>query len=45
MTMRLYTADLSPYSARVRMQIYAKRITNIVFELPPEDWGMPDPQW
>jgi len=41
MTMKLYTADLSPYSARVRMQIYAKRITNIVFELPPEDWGMP----
>jgi len=39
--MKLYTADLSPYSARVRMQIYAKRITNIVFELPPEDWGMP----
>jgi glutathione S-transferase len=23
------------------MQIYAKCITNIVFELPPEDWGMP----
>jgi glutathione S-transferase len=41
MTMKLYTADLSPYSARVRMQIYAKRITNIVFEPPPEDWGMP----
>src|SRR5215469_264432 len=39
--MKLYTADLSPYSARVRMQIYAKCITNIVFELPPEDWGMP----
>jgi len=39
--MKLYTADLSPYSARVRMQIYAKRITNIVFEPPPEDWGMP----
>lgn len=41
MMMKLYTADLSPYSARVRMQIYAKCITNIVFELPPEDWGMP----
>jgi glutathione S-transferase len=38
--MKLYTADLSPYSARVRMQIYAKGITDIVFELP-EDWGMP----
>ncbi len=41
MMMKLYTADLSPYSARVRMQIYAKRITDIVFEPPPEDWGMP----
>ena len=41
MTMKLYTADLSPYSARVRMQIYAKRITDIAFERPPEDWGMP----
>ena len=41
MTVKLYTADLSPYSARVRMQIYAKCITNIVFEPPPEDWGMP----
>src|SRR5512141_3329352 len=38
--MKLYTADLSPYSARVRMQIYAKGIANIVFELP-EHWGMP----
>ena len=38
--MKLYSADLSPYSARVRMQIYAKGITDIVFELP-EDWGMP----
>ena len=37
---KLYTADLSPYSARVRMQIYAKGITDIAFELP-EDWGMP----
>jgi len=27
--MRLYSADLSPYSARVRMQIYAKGITDI----------------
>jgi glutathione S-transferase len=38
--MKLYSADLSPYSARVRMQIYAKGITDIAFELP-EDWGMP----
>src|ERR1700722_19857252 len=38
--MTLYSADLSPYSARVRMQIYAKGITDIVFELP-EHWGMP----
>ena len=37
---KLYTADLSPYSARVRMQIYAKGIKEIVFELP-EHWGMP----
>jgi glutathione S-transferase len=37
---KLYTADLSPYSARVRMQIYAKGITDIVFELP-EHWGLP----
>jgi len=38
--MKLYSADISPYSARVRMQIYAKGITDIVFELP-EHWGMP----
>jgi glutathione S-transferase len=38
--MKLYSADLSPYSARVRMQIYAKGISDIVFELP-EHWGMP----
>lgn len=38
--MKLYSADLSPYSARVRMQIYAKGITDIVLELP-EHWGMP----
>src|SRR5262249_2325780 len=30
----------SPYAARVRMQIYAKGITDIVFE-QPDDWGMP----
>lgn len=38
--MKLYSADLSPYSARVRMQIYAKGITDIAFERP-EHWGMP----
>src|SRR5579872_3595940 len=38
--MKLYSADLSPYSARVRMQIYAKGIEDIVIELP-EHWGMP----
>jgi glutathione S-transferase len=38
--MKLYSVDLSPYSARVRMQIYAKGIPDIAFELP-EHWGMP----
>ena len=38
---KLYSADLSPYSARVRMQIYVKGITDIVVELP-EHWGMPE---
>lgn len=38
--MKLYTGDLSPYSARVRMQIYAKGITDIAFELPA-GFGMP----
>jgi glutathione S-transferase len=38
--MKLYSADLSPYSARVRMQIYTKGITDIALELP-EHWGMP----
>ena len=38
--MKLYSVDLSPYSARVRMQIYAKGITDIVFELP-ENWRTP----
>ncbi len=37
--MKLYSVDLGPYSARVRMQIYAKGITDIVFELPYH-WGM-----
>jgi glutathione S-transferase len=38
---KLYTVDLSPYSARVRMQIYAKGIADIVFEGPGEHWGLP----
>ncbi len=32
--MKLYSGDLSPYSARVRMQIYAKGITDIALERP-----------
>ncbi len=32
--MKLYSGDLSPYSARVRMQIYAKGITDITIERP-----------
>ncbi len=32
--MKLYTANLSVYCAKVRMQIYAKGITDIPFELP-----------
>jgi glutathione S-transferase len=32
--MKLYSGDLSPYSARVRMQIYAKGITDIKLERP-----------
>ncbi len=32
--MKLYTGDLSPYSAKVRMQIYAMELTDIEFELP-----------
>jgi glutathione S-transferase len=31
--MKLHTGDLSPYSAKVRMQIYAKGITDIRFTL------------
>jgi glutathione S-transferase len=38
--MKLYSGDLSPYSARVRMQIYAKGITDISIERPPT-FGMP----
>src|SRR5258706_12872199 len=32
--MKLYSGDLSPYSARVRMQIYAKGIGDITLERP-----------
>ncbi len=38
--MKLYSGDLSPFSARVRLQIYAKGITDITFERPP-NFGMP----
>ena len=35
--MKLYTGDLSPYSAKVRMQIYAMGIENeVLFDLPVE---------
>jgi len=40
MTMKLYSWDLSPYSARVRMQIYAKGLTDIAIEQPPT-YGSP----
>lgn len=33
--MKLYTGDLSPYSAKVRMQIYVMGLEDIEFELPP----------
>ena len=38
--MKLYSGDLSPYSARVRMQIYAKRITDIEL-VRPATFGTP----
>ena len=38
--MKLYSGDLSPYSARVRMQIYAKGITDITLERP-KHFGTP----
>ena len=38
--MKLYSGDLSPYSARVRLQIYAKGITDITLERPAT-FGMP----
>jgi glutathione S-transferase len=40
--MKLYTGDLSPYSARVRMQLYAKGVSDIEFERPP---GFPGAGW
>lgn len=40
MGMKLYSGDLSPYSARVRMQIYAKGIDDIALERPPH-FGTP----
>ena len=33
--MKLYSWDVSPYSARVRMQVYAKGLTGIAIEEPP----------
>lgn len=39
--MKLYSGDLSPYSARVRMQIYAKGITGITLERPA-NFGLPE---
>ena len=39
--MKLYSGDLSPYSARVRMQIYAKGITDITLERPAS-FGTPE---
>lgn len=38
----LYSGDLSPYSAKVRMQIYAKGISDIQLERPP---GFPLEEW
>ncbi len=39
--MKLYSGDLSPYSARVRLQIYAKGITDITLERPAT-FGTPE---
>ena len=45
--MKLYSGDLSPYSAKVRMQIYAKGIEGIVLERPAgfgtEEWWKTSP--
>ena len=35
MTMKLYSWDISPYAARVRMQIYAKGLTDVATEQTP----------
>lgn len=40
MPMRLFSGDLSPYSARVRMQIYAKGLTDIEI-VRPATFGTP----
>lgn len=39
--MKLYSGDLSPYSARVRMQIYAKGLEDRIELERPADFGMP----
>ena len=39
--MKLYSGDLSPYSARVRLQIYAKGLTDIALERPAT-FGTPE---
>jgi glutathione S-transferase len=45
--LKLYSGDLSPYSAKVRMQIYAKGIEDIVLERPAgfgtQDWWKTSP--
>ena len=45
--LKLYSGDLSPYSAKVRMQIYAKGIGDIVLERPAgfgtQDWWKTSP--
>ena len=45
--MKLYSGDLSPYSAKVRMQIYAKGIEDITLERPTgfgtQDWWKTSP--
>jgi glutathione S-transferase len=47
MAMKLYSGDLSPYSAKVRMQIYAKGIEDITLERPAgfgtQDWWKTSP--
>jgi len=40
--MKLYSGDLSPYSAKVRMQLYAKGIDDIALARPP---GFPTLEW